>query len=426
MYRSIQNRPPARMILTASAVLALVLGGAPSRAQNSASVSSPLTLQQAFDQAWERQPEARALAQRRDASQALRQAAQAWTPEPAALEASVRSDRLNARQGARELEFGVAVPLWLPGERQRTQDLADAQSRGTDAQALLAQWQLAQVLRDAWWTLRRDQEELAAADARWQASQRLAADVARRVKAGELSKADQHQADGAAATAQGEYAQMRAKSFASEQSLRALLGLALDAPLQLAEDAESEPAPDTTGLTHPQSQALQAKSLAAKSAAALARVQSRGNPELTLLQTRERAARGEASSGSVTVGLRFPIGSSDKHRAAIASAGAEQIEAEVAAEREQERLEAAVRSARAALEAARTVLATATERARLAAETRDFFDKSFRLGETDLPTRLRVELEAATAQRERARARIELHHAIATLRQAMGLLPGQP
>lgn len=426
MYRSIQSRPPARMILTASAVLALVLGGAPSRAQNSASVSSPLTLQQAFDQAWERQPEARALAQRRDASQALRQAAQAWTPEPVALEASVRSDRLNARQGARELEFGVAVPLWLPGERQRTQDLADAQSRGTDAQALLAQWQLAQVLRDAWWTLRRDQEELAAADARWQASQRLAADVARRVQAGELSKADQHQADGAAATAQGEYAQMRAKFFASEQSLRALLGLALDAPLQLAEDAESEPAPDTTGLKHPQSQALQAKSLAAKSAAALARVQSRGNPELTLLQTRERAARGEASSGSVTVGLRFPIGSSDKHRAAIASAGAEQIEAEVAAEREQERLQAAVRSARAALEAARTVLATATERARLAAETRDFFDKSFRLGETDLPTRLRVELEAATAQRERARARIELHHAIATLRQAMGLLPGQP
>lgn len=426
MSRSIQSRPPARMILTATAVLALVLGGASSRAQSSAAVSSPLTLQQAFDQAWERQPEARSLALRRDASQALRQAAQAWTPEPAALEASVRSDRLNARQGARELEFGVTVPLWLPGERQRTQDLAEAQGRGADAQALLSQWQLAQVLRDAWWTLRRDQEELAAADTRWQASQRLAADVARRVKAGELSKADQHQADGAAATAQGEHAQLRAKSFASEQSLRALLGLALDAPLQLAEDAESEPASDTAGLPHPQTQALQAKSLAARSAAALARVQSRGNPELTLLQTRERAARGEASSGAVTLGLRFPLGSSDKHRAAIASAGAEQIEAEVAAEREQERLQAAVRSARAALEAARTVLATATERARLAAEIRDFFDKSFRLGETDLPTRLRVELEAATAQREQARARIEVHHAIATLRQAMGLLPGQP
>lgn len=426
MSRSIQSRPPARLILAAIAVLALAFGGAPSRAQTSATASSPLTLQQAFVQAWERQPEARALAQRRDASQALRQAAQAWTPEPAALEASVRSDRFNARQGARELEFGVAVPLWLPGERRRTQDLADALARGTDAQALLAQWHLAQILRDAWWTLRRDQEELAAADTRWQASQRLSADVARRVKAGELSKADQHQADGAAATAQGEYAQLRAKALASEQSLRALLGVALDAPLQVAEDAEAEPASDAAGLPHPQLQSLQAKSLAAKSAAALARVQSRGNPELTLLQTRERAARGEANSGSVTIGLRFPLGSSDKHRAAIANAGAEQIEAEVAAEREQERLQASVRSARAALSAARTVLATSSERARLAEESRSFFDKSFRLGETDLPTRLRVELEAATAQREQARARIEVHHAIATLRQALGLLPGQP
>jgi cobalt-zinc-cadmium efflux system outer membrane protein len=414
------------LILTATAVLVLALGGAPSRAQTSAADSPPLTLQRAFEQAWERQPEARALAQRRDAAQALRQAANAWTPEPATLEASIRSDRLHARQGAQELEFGVAVPLWLPRERQRTQDLAQAQARATESQVTLSQWQFAQVLRDAWWDLRRDQEELAAADSRWQASQRLAADVARRVKAGELSRADQHQADGAVATAQGEHALLRAKSLTSEQTLRALLGLALEAPLRLAEEAESEPSPDDTGSPHPLLQALQGKSLLARSTAALARVQSRGNPELTLLQTRDRAARGESGIGSVTLGLRFPLGSSDKHRAAIASAGAEQTEAEVAVEREQERQVAMVRSARAALGAARTVLATATERVRFASETRDFFDKSFRLGETDLPSRLRVELEAATAQREQARARIEVHHAIANLRQAMGLLPNQP
>jgi cobalt-zinc-cadmium efflux system outer membrane protein len=127
----------------------------------------------------------------------------------------------------------------------------------------------------------------------------------------------------------------------------------------------------------------------------------------------------------VTLGLRFPLGSSDKHRAAIASAGAEQTEAEVAVRaRAGKRQVAMVRSARAALGAARTVLATC-HRARppCVRRRRSFFDKSFRLGETDLPTRLRVELEAATAQREQARARIEVHHAIATLRQAMGLLP---
>ncbi len=194
----------------------------------------------------------------------------------------------------------------------------------------------------------------------------------------------------------------------------------------LSEEAESEPRAEDTGFAHPQIQALRAKSLAAKSAAALARVQSRGNPELTLLQTRDRTGRGEGSNGTVTLGIRFPLGNSDKHRAAIATAGAEQTEAEAMAEREQERLNASVRSARAAVNAAQVVLSAATERARLAAETRDFFDKSFQLGETDLPTRLRVELEAATAQRDQARARIDVQHAIANLRQAMGLLPGQP
>jgi cobalt-zinc-cadmium efflux system outer membrane protein len=45
------------------------------------------------------------------------------------------------------------------------------------------------------------------------------------------------------------------------------------------------------------------------------------------------------------------------------------------------------------------------------------------MGETDLPTRLRVELEASDAERQAARARIELAAAVSALRQALGLLP---
>jgi cobalt-zinc-cadmium efflux system outer membrane protein len=71
------------------------------------------------------------------------------------------------------------------------------------------------------------------------------------------------------------------------------------------------------------------------------------------------------------------------------------------------------------------VLEASSERARLALESRSFFDKSFRLGQTDLPTRLRIEQEANTALREQARARINLHHATALLRQALGLMPEQ-
>lgn len=420
MSRFSHSRVRARLAWTASTVLALSLGSvAIGHAQTSS--TPPLTLPLAFAQAWERQPEAAALLQRRQAGESLRQAASNWTPAPAALEASVRSDRFNRRQGAQELEFGVAVPLWLPGERERSQALADAQLDAVERQALLAQWQLAQSLREHWWGLLREREELRAAQERLQSTQALASDVARRLKAGELSRADQNQADAAVLLAVSEQSQAHTRVMASEQSMRALLGLPAEAALLMAPTPEPEPAGDAPA--HPLLAALQAKAQTARSAAALAKAQVRASPELTLLHTRDRAARGEASNGTVTLGLRFPLGSSDRNKAAVLSAGAEQTEAEVLLARERERLMAEQRSAQSALDAARAVLQAARDRARLADETRQFFDKSFRLGETDLPTRLRVELEAGQAQRDLARARIDLNLAIATLRQRLGLLP---
>ena len=49
--------------------------------------------------------------------------------------------------------------------------------------------------------------------------------------------------------------------------------------------------------------------------------------------------------------------------------------------------------------------------------------KAFALGEADWPTRLRVEQDAAQAERQLARARIEAAAALSALRQALGLLP---
>jgi cobalt-zinc-cadmium efflux system outer membrane protein len=65
----------------------------------------------------------------------------------------------------------------------------------------------------------------------------------------------------------------------------------------------------------------------------------------------------------------------------------------------------------------------AQQRAQLAEETRQLLDKSFRLGQTDLPTRLRVELEAFEAQRLAQRTRIEQAALLSEWRQSLGLLP---
>jgi cobalt-zinc-cadmium efflux system outer membrane protein len=90
---------------------------------------------------------------------------------------------------------------------------------------------------------------------------------------------------------------------------------------------------------------------------------------------------------------------------------------------ERARLAGEREAARARADAARTQLAATERRAQLARESRGFFDKSFRLGESDLPTRLRIEAEAADAERQAVRARIELAAAISAWRQALGLLP---
>jgi cobalt-zinc-cadmium efflux system outer membrane protein len=242
---------------------------------------------------------------------------------------------------------------------------------------------------------------------------------------GELSRADQHQADAATAAARAEAALAQAQAVAGEQALRALLGMAPHEAL--LPHAGPEPLPDSAAdlSEHPALLSLRAQSASSRSAAALARVQSRGNPELTLLQTRERGARGESSTGSLTLALRLPLGSSDRHRALEAQALAEQAEAQARLDQEPAHLQAALHSAQAALAAARSVLEASSERARLALESRSFFDKSFRLGQTDLPTRLRIEQEVNTALREQARARINRHHATALLRQALGLMPEQ-
>jgi len=121
--------------------------------------------------------------------------------------------------------------------------------------------------------------------------------------------------------------------------------------------------------------------------------------------------------------VRIPFGAESRNRARIGRARAEAIEAESLARLERERLAAELETARQRVDSARTQLAAAERRARLAGETRGFFEKSFRLGESDLPTRLRVELEAVEAERQAMRARVDHAAAVSALRQALGLLP---
>lgn len=414
----------ARATLTLALAVALTGGLIEVHAQTvpAPTVQNQPTLREAFEAAWARQPEAQALAARRDAARAQAQAAQALTPEPVAMELSTKTDRLNRNLGTREYEVGVAIPLWLPGERGRSKALADAEGRAVESRTTAAQLRIAATVREAWWSWQRARAELDAARGQLDNARRIAADVGKRVKAGDLARADQHQADGAVAAAEAGLAQAEAAATAALQQVKALSGGAIGMTPAVMAAAEPEPAATEAG-THPAITELQDRASAAERTAVLAATQSRANPELTLATTRDRGASGERYGQTVTLAVRIPFGGGPRHDSRVASARADAAEAQAQLALDRARLQSERDAAVARVDAARVQLAAAERRATLARETRGFFEKSFRLGETDLPTRLRIDAEANEAERQAARSRIELAAAISAWRQALGLLP---
>src|SRR3989344_4647053 len=277
----------------------------------------PDTLAQAFEQAWATQPLPQALSARRSALAASRQAADAWTAQPAALELRTKTDRPGTDRGAQELEVGVALPLWLPGQRSRSQALVTQEEQALDARLDSARLQLAGQVREAWWAWQRARAELAQARAEGQSVQ-------------------------------------------AWQALQGLLGSAQPWP---------SAAPSTPGPTG-----------------------------------------AEPTPGEVSADLaQHPL--------------VRDLDQQAATARQPQQAQATLDGAQARWRAAQRAHEAAQRRATLAHETQAFFDKSFRLGETDLPTRLRIAQEAQEAARQASLAAIDLAAAASAWRQAAGLLP---
>ena len=171
----------------------VLIGAAPAFAQAPASSSvSPagVTIGHAFEAAWQRAVQAResnAQAQRARAEQTA--ASSLWAAPPA-VELNHLNDRLHSNAGRRETEVGLVWPLWLPGQRDARVAAANAESKLADAATQAARLRVAGQVREAAWKLSAAQAEAASLAAQARYLQGIAEDVQRRVKAGDLARAD--------------------------------------------------------------------------------------------------------------------------------------------------------------------------------------------------------------------------------------------
>ncbi|MGE5649372.1 MAG: TolC family protein [Bacillota bacterium] len=374
-----------------------------------------------LDKAWLRLPQAQSQPAREAELDASRAAASSVFPSPPALELAHRTDRFNDNAGAREIEAALAMPLWLPGERDARKELAASEAQRYSAEQLALRLQLAGELREAIWQVKLAENARTLALGRLASARQTEADVARRVKAGDLARSDLLLAQGETMAAQAAIADAERELAGARQAYTRIVGDEV-LPAVEAEQAETTAAGGDIE-THP-ALALQRRRVAAAQARQRLVTQTRrDNPELSVGTRRERATPDERYTNTVTVALRLPFGTESRNAPRMAAAQAELTEAEAEYRRQRFDIEQGIRKALLDVDIARHQAELAATRHALAQDNLQLVKKAFSLGEKSLFEFQRAQALANEAELAANQADITLNRAYARLNQAKGLLP---
>lgn len=349
-------------------------------------------------------------------SAAERTAASSSWVAPPAFEFSHRTDRLSSNVGARETEAGIVWSLWLPGQRTRRLAAADAEQEVAELSGDVGRLRLAGQLRDAAAEIELQAAEQSLAATSAQSLQTLAADVARRVSAGDLARADDLAARAEWLSAQAAQSQAEQRLKAARLQWAHLTGLA-DTP-----KLESEPGASTTQ-EHPALRLAQRQTELARKRLDVVTVSSRGAPEVITRLRQDTAGRGESSVNSIGIALRLPLGSAARNEPLVAAALTELEVAQAVELQLRDQLQTDIEMARSAVDAAKAQRDSEQTRQQLLEQRAELVARSFQAGETALPEMLRVNAAAAHARLTAARKDVAYRHALARLQQALGVLP---
>lgn len=378
------------------------------------------TLATAVEAAWSRAVASAEAAGISRQATAEKKASSALWAAPPSVELSHRNDRLQSNIGVRETEMALAVPIWLPGQKSAKQQAADSLSSLSQLSETEGKLRIAEVVRELHWQIAELQASQSLSKQQTSTFAAIASDVDKRVKAGDLARADALAAKGELLSAQAAQSQAETQLEATKRQWTALTGLAQTTDATFA-SAES-PSPRQLA-EHPELlRAEQQVDLARKRLDLVAK-SNRSAPELITKFRQDIPGHGQGSAYSLGLAVRIPFGTDDRNAPLQAAA---LTELEVAQSKEQvlrAQLSARMESAKAAAEASQLQLQTEREKASLLNERAKLIRASFNAGETSLPELLRAAIAAAQADYSAARQEAAFGLARARLQQAYGQLP---
>jgi len=377
------------------------------------------TLGEVIDTAMQRHPDRRLSDARQEVSEGYRRQADSWLGGDPALGLSWWSDEFNSDTGYRELEAGVTLPLWLPGQRANRRQLADELLVESEVLDRLLRWRVAGAVLEQFWKLRLAESELSLDRKHLESARTLEKSVARRVEAGELPRSELLMARQETLKREAMVQDARTALMHEQAAWTSLTG---DAPLPAPFAIEPSPL-DHVDEQHP---VLWLSNLAVTRAVARvkeARIRRRSNPTLSLYLKRDRGDAQTPYIDSLGAQVTVPFGSSTQNAPALAEARQELAQAEARMARTRRELNLKRQQAWQELQRAGEALALAQRRSELARKRMTMSQRAFELGETDLYLLLQAREQAIDAARELERSRIQHQRAAVRYNLAVGVSP---
>jgi outer membrane protein TolC len=382
--------------------------------------SDSLTFQQVFDSALDNAPEALSTASRQEQLRQYDQLSRRLFPGQPVLEANFIDDGPLDAVGLRELEAGLRLNLWRPGERQQSENLASNLSDLYQAWQTNLTLEVAGRVRAALWALQQADEVLQLELEALAETEQFASLAAAQLAAGSVPESDLLRARSLVMAQQQAVYEAEAELVDAEREYTVLTGLAVR-PTVLFQEQQSSAS--EISISHPLLQFLQANVELARSKVQQTRLQAGESPSLSFGVRRERGSSQVDYIDSLGIGLSFPLGRSPAAARQVSDARRDQADMQVVLQRGKILLEQQLHEAEHQLYTARLNLELVGQQAELSEQQWEMASLAYELGETDaLAVSLALQ-DLLAARKNHQAVQLRLNRLISDYNQSLGLLP---
>jgi len=382
--------------------------------------SETLGFAEILDNALKNAPEAGVTEARGAQAAAYQGMGRGWLASRPSVVASYLDDSRLDNQGQKEIEYGVQLPLWRPGEKRDTARLADDYSRQSDLWQQSLRLTLAGRVRTLLADIAEAEQILAIERQATADSEQLQAVTTRLFETGALSRLDVMQSENQLLQQRQREIQANAAMLDAEIVYRMTTGLLVR---PAATPAETMASATEISPEHPLLRLLQSEVDVAGDNVRQSEISAKGNPQLTLGTRREQGNRFSPTIDTLTLSLQVPFGGKHVVAARTSTARLAKVDAEVGWRSTQRELQLALHEAEHELDVTREALPLASQQAALDAERSTLAQRAFDAGELTLAQVLAAVVEAHNSARTLVQLQNREQRLIADYNQALGVLP---